>query len=97
MSIILAVLLTFGVLMEVKPALARRGGDNSQERREDSRRGRGRGQDDFIENQRHREGRRGQHHRMEDRDHRRQRDGDRRLQDGSGKRDGERGRGRDDR
>ncbi len=100
LTVCLATLLMLGTFVEITPALARRGADDSLEKLDDRGRGRGRGQDDFLEDHQRREGRRGKHH-LQGEDHRRGRGFDggrnRMLQDDSRGRDGGRGRGWDDR
>lgn len=97
LAVCLAASLLFGTFVEVTPALARRGADDSLEKFDDH--GRGRGRDDFLEDHQSREGRRGKHH-LQGKSHRRSRgvDGGRNLKkdDSTGRDDG-RGRGWDDR
>ena len=96
----LVIVLMYWTFGPITPALARRGADDSLEKLDDREKGRGRGQDDFLEDNQHRGRHRGKHH-VQGEDHRRGRgfDGDRKrgLQDDSTGRDGKRGRGLDDR
>jgi hypothetical protein len=96
----LAMVLMWGIFAPITPALARRGADDSLERLDDRGKGRGRGRDDFLEDNQHRGRGRGKHH-VQGEDHRRGRgldeDRNRVLQDDSTSRDGKRGQGLDDR
>ena len=96
LTVSLATFLMFGIFVEVTPALARRGADDSLEKLDDH--GRGRGRDDFLEDHHSQEGSRGKNH-LQGENHRRSRGFDRgrnlKLQDDSTGRDG--GCGRDDR